>query len=141
MSTSSMIEFKGYDNYETACTIYRHHDGYIAGAGKDLMDFLAEIREAGKTDGNGLASAYVVWAITEREVQAEIVSSRLDHGVNFKYVVERVGNTGVEYKVTVTESNRHGVREYELTAELVAREVAAMEARIAAYEAECKARS
>ncbi len=135
MSTSSTIEFKGYNNYETAATIYRHHDGYIAGAGKDLMDFLGEIEELGSTGQSGLASSYVVWAY-KKDIQAEIVSTRLDHGVNFKYVVTRVGNTGVDYKVTVTEDNRHGVREYELTAELVASEVAAMEARIAAHEAE-----
>lgn len=139
MSTRSAIHFLGYGGRLTAI-IYRHHDGYIAGAGKDLLTFLSEIEEAGTAGSSGLASAYVVWAAAN-DIQAEIM--RDDPGIQFRYTVEREGRTGCSYKVMVDEQNLHpgapgstdDWKSYELTADLVAEEVAAMQRRIDAHEA------
>jgi hypothetical protein len=130
MSTRSTIHFKGYGG-ETTAIIYRHCDGYIAGAGADLLTFLDEIEEAGTAGGSGLASAYVAWALGE-DVQAEIMTA--DPGdIQYRYTVERVEFTAC-YTVTVRERSLSSDtwKSYELTPELVAEAQAEMDRMAAA---------
>ena len=130
MSTRSTTHFKGYGG-ETTAVIYRHCDGYISCAGSDLLAFLAEIEEAGTVGGSGLASAYVAWAV-KNDIQAEIMAA--DPGdIEYRYTVERVGKTGAHYRVMVDQRSPSCGRwnSYELTADLVAAEVADFQRRAA----------
>ena len=118
MSTRSTTHFK--TKYGTDAIIYRHCDGYVAAAGRDLLTFLETIQEAGTAGPSGLASAYVAWALGEAICQAEIVMD--DPGdIQYRYTVERVDYTA-RYTVTVEERSLDSDTwtSYELTPELVA---------------------
>jgi hypothetical protein len=64
MSTRASIHFQGNDG-KTNAIIYRHHDGYPKGLGKDLKIFLQEVKRQCKDtrfdDPSYLAAKFIVW--------------------------------------------------------------------------------
>lgn len=143
MATRSIVEIG-------TVVVYRHWDGYVAEAGADLLDFI-ELERSGELksgcrigDKDYLAARFVAYLADKYRVEGGGPSDFLSVGV---YAKGAYSDYGEEYRYRVTDdgSVRYQARSWghrpgevvwsdwqPLTREVVDREIAARDSRIAA---------
>ena len=165
MSTRSTAHFvdDAYNNFaapkprnikKPEAIVYRHMDGYVAGAGRDLYRFFRAYgcrsgRPIAAYDAQALAAKYVVWLAGEYTADGagpldfmSVYLMRQDPGdIEYRYTINasRVDANGCPL-VMVEEKHGYGDdapwSSYSLTRDLVAKELRQMRARYFARKAQ-----
>lgn len=105
MSTRATVHFINKGQSTPEAIIYRHGDGYPDGLGKDLENFIAEVRKLQDTrlsDASYLAAKWVVWDAANYGNRSNYDKATPLNPLNFLSVgVVRQDTDDIEYRYKV----------------------------------------